>query len=305
MHMTMSKRDVIATQGELSTPGGKAPSKKRKAIAAVLRSLLMLVFALVIAASAQITYDYARYQKFFVNGESMYPSLNRDAERYDEAGNRVESPVYLLGDFSSPGTYICDYGISDCSASFRERLKRYSVVVTYFDEDMVYDAASASYVPRSGSGSEPDLKIKRIIGLPGETVYFSSAGDLFVKGAGTDAYELIGQPFFEKQSDWTAEMMAWADLAKPASAKGSFATESNPCVLGADEYFLCGDNRLASTDSRMKGPVHGYSFVGKAIAITAKCSYRVPSSGASGGSCEPIWSSFRMPWDLAYLSEYE
>lgn len=38
-------------------------------------------------------------------------------------------------------------------------------------------------------------------------------------------------------------------------------------VLGEDEYFLMGDNRTNSADSRLYGPVPFMSIAGRAMAI--------------------------------------
>jgi len=308
MPMVMAMRDVVATKGELPSLGEKPMSKGKKIFGIVFRVFLLALFTVIIAASAQITYDYLRYQKFFVNGESMYPTLNRDTKHYDTNGSLITSgPTYTIGDFSTPGTYVCDYGISDSSASFRNSLARYSVVVTYFDDDMAYNAATGTYAPHIGSNGaiDRDLKIKRIIGLPGETLYFDASGDLYVKKAGETDFAKIDQPFFDEEDDWTDEMKTWVGKAKPASANSKYGSEASPCILTEEEYFVCGDNRLASTDSRAEGPIHSYSLQGKAVAVTAKCSYVIPTSGSGSASWKPLWNSFLMPWELRYLSDDE
>ena len=38
-----------------------------------------------------------------------------------------------------------------------------------------------------------------------------------------------------------------------------------PVTLGEDEYFVLGDNRVNSTDSRLVGPVKREDIVGKAL----------------------------------------
>ena len=46
-------------------------------------------------------------------------------------------------------------------------------------------------------------------------------------------------------------------MANPGNA-------SNEMILGPDEYFVLGDNRNNSTDSRMIGPINRDIIVGKA-----------------------------------------
>ena len=81
--------------------------------------------------------------------------------------------------------------------------------------------------------------IKRIIGLPGETVQVID-GYVYVNG--------------EKLEDdiYGNEVMENAYRAK------------DPIVLGENEYFVLGDNRNHSNDSRSIGPVSRSQFLGKA-----------------------------------------
>lgn len=83
--------------------------------------------------------------------------------------------------------------------------------------------------------------IKRIIGLPGETVLIKD-GEVYING------ELLGESY-------GLEDMNSAGIA------------AESVVLGEDEYFVLGDNRNNSKDSRdpSVGVISGASIVGKAF----------------------------------------
>ena len=67
--------------------------------------------------------------------------------------------------------------------------------------------------------------IKRIIGLPGETVQIDEDGNIFIDGS------LL-------EEDYGNEVILHSGLAQ------------EPFTLSEDEYFVLGDNRNGSTDSR-------------------------------------------------------
>ena len=84
--------------------------------------------------------------------------------------------------------------------------------------------------------------IKRIIGLPGETVQIDEEGQIFING------EVLNE-------DYGREVIQDPGMA------------IEPITLGEGEYFVLGDNRNASEDSRFEdvGVIHMDDIVGRAI----------------------------------------
>ena len=85
--------------------------------------------------------------------------------------------------------------------------------------------------------------IKRIIGLPGETVQIDEQGNIYINGEKLE--ERYGR-----------------EIIRPEN----IGIAAEPIVLGEDEYFVMGDNRNNSTDSRTEivGNIHRDEIIGRA-----------------------------------------
>lgn len=89
--------------------------------------------------------------------------------------------------------------------------------------------------------------IKRIIGLPGETVWIDTDGSIYI-----DSGE--GMTLLEES------------YGKQVISPEHIGRAANPIVLGEEEYFVLGDNRNNSSDSRtdMVGNIKRDDIIGKA-----------------------------------------
>ncbi|UCC61226.1 MAG: signal peptidase I [Dehalococcoidia bacterium] len=81
-------------------------------------------------------------------------------------------------------------------------------------------------------------RIKRVIGLPGETVEVKQNGSVFIDG------QFIEEPY----------------VVKPGGPSGTWEVPEN-------EYFVMGDNRTVSYDSRNGGPIPKGNIVGRAWLV--------------------------------------
>jgi len=86
---------------------------------------------------------------------------------------------------------------------------------------------------------DEDALIKRVIGLPGDIVDLRD-GAVVLNGARLD------EPYIHELS----------------TSCGSYC---QPFTLGPDQYFLLGDNRLNSLDSRSFGPIPASQIVGRVV----------------------------------------
>ena len=111
--------------------------------------------------------------------------------------------------------------------------------LTYqFSDPQRFDVVLFPY----GEGDEELCFIKRVIGLPGETVQISRSGDIFIDG------------------EFLEEYYGFEDIQQD---KRYLAADGY--TLQADEYFVMGDNRNNSYDSRQIGGIKREDIIGRAV----------------------------------------
>jgi signal peptidase I len=92
-------------------------------------------------------------------------------------------------------------------------------------------------------GPDGDL-VKRVIALPGQTIY-SAGNTIYING------RPLAEPY----------LPAYDQLGPP------IASSQHPYRVPAGDFYVLGDNRADSCDSRYWGPIRGASIVGKAIVV--------------------------------------
>lgn len=139
-------------------------------------------------------------------------------------------PHQVSGLSMEPNLHTSDYVLTD-KVSYRLGTPQRGDVV-------VFHAPPAAHCP-AGTGCD---YIKRVIGLPGEIVEVKDNG-IYVNGS------KLSEPYIPE----TTKTMANAFTADRA------------VTLGPDEYFVVGDNRENSSDSRSWGPITSKNIVGRAF----------------------------------------
>jgi signal peptidase I len=90
---------------------------------------------------------------------------------------------------------------------------------------------------------EGDL-VKRVIALPGQTIY-SSGSSIYVNG------RRLAEPY----------LPGYDPLGPP------IASSQHPYRVPSGEFYLLGDNRSDSCDSRYWGPIKGSTIIGKVVLV--------------------------------------
>jgi signal peptidase I len=90
---------------------------------------------------------------------------------------------------------------------------------------------------------EGDNSIKRVVGVPGDKIEFDM---MHIKING----EIVDDDNNEEHPKNAVKSQAYTHLGKPRK-KSPIST----IILGPDQYFVMGDNKLNSIDSRRYGPI--------------------------------------------------
>ena len=161
-----------------------------------------------------------------VKGSSMQPTLNTASAD----GNTKRDTVYL-----GP----------------TKNIKRGDIVV--FDSGKTIDGS-------------PEYYIKRVIGIPGDTISFAIAG---IEASGGHSFSCIyktvlnGEVLDEPYTKETMKISFASCEEYEMNFYQQYLVDGKSITLKENEYFVMGDNRNVSLDSRYLGAIDSSTFLGK------------------------------------------
>jgi signal peptidase I len=95
--------------------------------------------------------------------------------------------------------------------------------------------------------------VKRVIGLPGETIS-ATGGDIYING------KRLAEPWLPPGGQTYTQPL-------PGDPNPQFNLPPGGVKIPTGDYFVMGDNRVDSEDSRWFGPIPASLIVGRAVAV--------------------------------------
>lgn len=114
------------------------------------------------------------------------------------------------------------------------------------------------------------LEVKRIIGLPGDQLEIRSPGPgrplaVYLRPGGTGHWRRLSEPY-----------LGSAELIGCCTTTGRVTEDPRPFTVPPDEYFVMGDNRGVSYDSRDYGPVPRSAILAQVVWLVTPWSHFGP-----------------------------
>jgi len=153
------------------------------------------------------------FQPFIVRGASMEPNFS-------------EKQYLVVNEFGYKNTPINILGKDFVTVKPHKDLNRYDIVVF------------------RAPNNEKQYYIKRVIGLPGETIEIDNGAVMIYNDEYPDGRVLDENAYLPE---------------------GRKTNGTRKVVIGEDEYYVLGDNRPASSDSRSFGPLQKDAVIGKVL----------------------------------------
>ncbi len=159
--------------------------------------------------------------------------------------------TYAMPDWMMEPTMHCARPEPSCKGSRKDRLLVVTRFLNHDQADILVHHASPAVERECGASSGP--YVRRIVGLSGETIRtrFDAEGVPFER-LHVDGREHVLVDGRELEEPYLDEDRAMFDIDRTFR-------------IPAGHYFVMGDNRLFSCDSREYGPIDGADIVGEVV----------------------------------------
>lgn len=163
--------------------------------------------------------------------------------------NFVAHPVRVDGKSMYPTLKDGEFGFTNVGGVLLNGVKRGDIVVVTMEEK-----------------GQKTHWVKRVIGMPGDTI--SCVNDIvFINGKVLDETQYIDPDYRQSCVD------QFGYFNKVPNADNTDVQDFEEVKLGDDEYYVMGDNRPYSKDSRYVGPVKKSQLFAKKMLVLLPISY--------------------------------
>ncbi len=197
--------------------GKKGKEKEKKTLG---QEILSWVLTILVAVVAALLIRSFIFEPVRVDGASMNDTL-------------ADGDVMFVSKWDYNSVWLC-FPWQD-----NEQKESAARLATGFGSPQRFDVVVCRYPNRGDTNF-----VKRIVGLPGDSLYISD-GYLYVNG---EKYE---EEYINDEYRVAGGSNGW-----------SFCSAENPYVVPEGEYFVMGDHRNNSNDSRMQGAITRDMIVG-------------------------------------------
>jgi signal peptidase I len=233
--------------------------------------IVELVLTVLYAVGIAVTIRTLAYEPFNIPSESMLPTL-------------------LIGDYLFVAKY--SYGYSRYSMPLSPPLFKGRIMArTPQRGDVV-----VFKLPRDNSTDY----IKRLIGLPGDHIQVRE-GDLYINGVKCERRRI--DDYTDREPNGNVRRIVEYIETLPNGVRhpvlalwpGSGANNTKEFVVPPGHYFMMGDNRDNSTDSRFSPEENGVGYVPEENLIGRADLLFFSTNGAA-----PVWEFWDWPWILRF-----